>query len=614
MAEVKKLRLKAVKAGSGSKIAATHLPVAKVQVDTGVFHLDRPFDYLVPVEWESQAQPGFAVLVPFGGRELPGIITDRIETSESAELKFISSITSLVPIINPELFPFYKSVADRCAVPFYEILQLAIPPRAPKVEVLFQNAQLPVSIGNHAKLTHKLNLIPPGKLPATALLDLVKESVASPQILVIVPDEKDVESFLLLARVADIDEPLVLTSALPRSERYRNHLKALFQSPRIIVGTRSAIFTPLSPGSSIILYSDGEESLYNKHYPKWNTRDLMLLRAEICNIHFLSYTPTLETARLVEELWLTVTPAAKSISGLHFQDGRESYQTLIRKGLSTGSVLVTTAKSGYVDAFACQKCRNRAICDCGGRLFLNNRNIPTCWLCSKTVIDWSCSYCNSREIRAFGKGSERVALEFAKAFPGVSIRTSSSKRRIDSLPEGIHLVISTNGCEPIGEYSSVILLDGEQLFNRVGMHADEQARRSWFTALAMKSDLGTAFISLPIDHPAAQSLLKWSVYPQVGLELTEHRAAQLPPYFRIATITGASQEIESIQSSLSGHPLFTAASLLKIEDGKSKLILRSPIESSQACSQFFYDLRRVRSLSGLGSQSPIDIELDPYEI
>ena len=52
-------------------------PVASVIVDTGLAHLDRPFEYLVPESMDQTAVPGAGVKVRFAGQHLDGFIVER---------------------------------------------------------------------------------------------------------------------------------------------------------------------------------------------------------------------------------------------------------------------------------------------------------------------------------------------------------------------------------------------------------------------------------------------------------------------------------------------------------------------------------------------------------
>ena len=611
MAEIKKLRLKSARSRGATPLPSESLPIAVVSVDTGVFHLDQNYDYLVPAQLHEAAKIGTSVLVPFGSQSLSGIILDRRAETTTTSLKFLEKVTSLLPLISPEELPFFQAVAQRYAVGLNEVIKAVIPERSTRVEQLFQGKFATIEGAFASEKIRALHLIPPNQTPHGAIREFLSNQSHSGQVLIIVPDEKDVK--LIHEALIEFDEEgiVVLTSSLPRSERYRNYLRTLTSTPRIIIGTRSATLAPIAMGSTLILYGDGESSLYSQQYPYWSARELLLLRAERANLHFFSYAPSLELARLVELGWLKVEREEVNITGLSFDEGKDSYISIISQSLKKGSVLVTTAVSGYINSFSCQKCRNRALCECGGRLYVDPGLGVQCSLCQRRVEDWSCLFCGEKRIRTISKGGERLAAELGKSFPGISVITSTSQRRIDQLPEGRHLVVSTNGCEPVGNYSGVVLLDGEYLFNRTGLHSDEEARRAWFLALSMKEANGLGYVSLSISHPVSQSLQKWNVYPQIGVELEEHKAAMLPPYYRIAAITGEAKEIEALRSTFSELELFSAVSLLAIDSLSSKLIVRTPVERSREFSDFFYDFRRVRSLT---KARKLSITLDPYEL
>src|SRR5512141_1748672 len=62
---------------AGDDPTAQTLPVALVQVDTGLPHLDRPFEYTVPTSMADTAVPGARVKVRFAGQDLSGFVLER---------------------------------------------------------------------------------------------------------------------------------------------------------------------------------------------------------------------------------------------------------------------------------------------------------------------------------------------------------------------------------------------------------------------------------------------------------------------------------------------------------------------------------------------------------
>jgi primosomal protein N' (replication factor Y) len=119
----------------GAKQPAETLPVARVAVDMPLPHLDRPFDYLVPVTLDAAAVPGCRVRVRFAGQLVDGFLLDRVEKSDhEGRLAYLERVTSPEPVLTPEIAALAREIADRYAGTLADVLRLAIPPRHARVE------------------------------------------------------------------------------------------------------------------------------------------------------------------------------------------------------------------------------------------------------------------------------------------------------------------------------------------------------------------------------------------------------------------------------------------------------------------------------------------------
>jgi primosomal protein N' (replication factor Y) len=105
-------------------------PVARVVVDIGLPHLDRPFDYLVPAAMADTAVPGVRVRVRFAGADHDGFVLERADSSEhSGRLAPIRRVVSPEPVLTPHMARLARAVADRYAGTMPDVLRLAVPPR-----------------------------------------------------------------------------------------------------------------------------------------------------------------------------------------------------------------------------------------------------------------------------------------------------------------------------------------------------------------------------------------------------------------------------------------------------------------------------------------------------
>lgn len=128
----------------GKTQPAPHLPIARVLLDSPLPHLDRPFDYLVPAEYDAAARPGVRVKVRFGGQELAGFLTDRLESTDTtARLIALGKIVSPVPVLSPEVLLLAEAVAARYAGSVHDVLRVAVPPRVARVEKEFAGRSVP---------------------------------------------------------------------------------------------------------------------------------------------------------------------------------------------------------------------------------------------------------------------------------------------------------------------------------------------------------------------------------------------------------------------------------------------------------------------------------------
>ena len=622
MAEVKPLRLKTQRVSRKPAIAIDN-PVAQICVDTGVFHLPDTYDYLVPEDISELVVPGVFVKVPFGKSEVMGYVQSRnVSGIDSKSLKIISKLISPIPLLTEELIEIIGLTCQRYACKPWDVIRSAIPARTAAAEKNYLGLPLPMITGKKTKLDHRYTITKsPEGLPIT-INEILGNLQDGQQLLLIVPDERDIKQ--LLTFKLDL-EPVLLTSDIPKSERYGNYLKSRFMQSPFIIGTRSAIFTPLASNSIILIFNDGDESMYERRFPSWNVRDIAMLRSGEFSLHFIGASPSLEIVRLAELGWIKSKSEKKSLQSraiIHFSDSGVSDIALMKAGLKRGNVLVVMAETGYINAIACQKCRNQARCECGGKIYLPSKNsLLTCGICEKTSKEFSCAWCDGKTIRSMTKGSSRIADEIAKAVPGYRVLLSKGGSRIDdisSVGENV-LVLASYGCEPVGEYSTVILRSLENLSNRVDLRSLENVRRLIFENRGRlnNADGGAMYVDLASDNTLAQGLLKNNVYANSLLELTERDSLNLPPLCRVALLQGDTAAIRQLARNLEGNDLFVAVALQEnFEDktsgkGKSRLVLRCEIARSSEFSEFFRDLARYRGIKGL---SPFQLRMDPFSI
>ncbi len=215
MATPRLFRLKAELAPAPSGPVADSLPVAKVRVDTGVFHLDQLFDYSVPEKLSEIINVGIRVQIPFGGRGTEGIIVSRSAKPERAgDLKSITKVISPHPIATQASLELFDACARLYCCNPWDLIRSAIPPRVASVDKELEKITLDKnSVGQQsAPFYQSFSPFLPSLEQMPALINELNIKVSN---MIIVTDENDVE--LLYGQfMASHDNVLKLTSNTSR--------------------------------------------------------------------------------------------------------------------------------------------------------------------------------------------------------------------------------------------------------------------------------------------------------------------------------------------------------------------------------------------------------------
>lgn len=249
----------------------------------------------------------------------------------------------------------------------------------------------------------------------------------------------------------------VLHSQLTDTARLKVWQQAREGELGIIIGTRSAIFTPLKRPGMLIVDEEHDESFKQQDGLRYHARDLAVLRAKEAQIPLVmgTATPSLETlnnalAGRYHHLQLTRRAAGAQSTRQHLLDIRdqplrhgiaEGLLTIMRQHLQQGNqILVFVNRRGFAPALLCHHCGATETCQRCERPFTVHRSIHRmqCHHCAATrPIPGRCESCGSQELVTSGVGTEQVEAGLASLFPHVAqVRIDSdSVRGKDKLQE-----------------------------------------------------------------------------------------------------------------------------------------------------------------------------------
>jgi primosomal protein N' (replication factor Y) len=233
----------------------------------------------------------------------------------------------------------------------------------------------------------------------------------------------------------------VLHSALGERERELEWQRAARGSARLLLGTRSAVFTPLPNLGLIIVDEEHDQSLKQQDGFRYSARDLAVRRAQIadCPVLLGSATPSLETlhnSRAGRYRRLVLTKRAgdavdprillADIRAQPLQTGlSHALLTRMEQEIEAGNqVLLFLNRRGFSPVLTCHECGWVSECtECDARMTLHRgRDELLCHHCGLTrPRPPRCPYCESPDLRPLGQGTERVEDTLRQRFPGIPL-------------------------------------------------------------------------------------------------------------------------------------------------------------------------------------------------
>jgi primosomal protein N' (replication factor Y) len=254
----------------------------------------------------------------------------------------------------------------------------------------------------------------------------------------------------------------VLHSALSDVERAREWWRVRNGEARVVVGTRSAVFAPLENVGLIIVDEEQENSFKQEETPRYNGRDVAIVRAKIEGALALlgSATPSMESYHHAREgkyelLTLASRVAERSLANVEIVDLRQDFQQTLKTSpisavlhagiqecLTNGTQgLVLINRRGYSWSVLCRSCGASVQCvNCSiSMTHHKQRNRLECHYCgSIQQIPKVCPKCQSTYVYFFGEGSEHLEERLRKEFPGARIArldrdTARTKRQYQEM-------------------------------------------------------------------------------------------------------------------------------------------------------------------------------------
>jgi primosomal protein N' (replication factor Y) len=365
---------------------------------------------------------------------------------------------------------------------------------------------------------------------------------------------------------------VTLHSSMTDSERLDAWRAARSGAAPVVIGTRSAVFTPLPDPGVIVVDEEHDPSYKQQEGFRYSARDLAVARAARHSIPVVlgSATPSLETlANAAEGRYRKLSlPERAGAAGRPRVGVVDLRRHAARDGLAQpviaaierhlgagGQVLVYLNRRGWAPTLFCSGCGWIAPCpSCDARMTVHMaRARLVCHHCGADApLPFGCPKCGS-EVSPVGQGTERVEQALAELFPQAPLvridrdvirRRGDIERALEEVASGrARILLGTQMLTKGHDYPDVTLvavLNADQGLFGADFRASERLAQQ-IVQVAGRAGRGARAGEVLVqsaypENPLLTSLIHEGYEGFARRALEERRAAAWPPYARLALL------------------------------------------------------------------------------
>lgn len=383
------------------------------------------------------------------------------------------------------------------------------------------------------------------------------------------------------------DPLVILHSGLTDNQRLKAWQQAQHGQAAIIIGTRSAVLTPVPDLGLIVVDEEHDASFKQQDTLRYQARDVALKRAQMADIPIIlgTATPSLETlnnalAGRFGHLKLTHRAGGATMPSVEMIDMRRQQQQQglserlllrTREHLRDGNqVLLFLNRRGFAPSWFCHSCGWMADCVfCDAHLtYHQHGHTNICHHCGHREAPPSrCPNCQSRDTGAMGTGTERAEQLLEQLFSDVpvirfdrdivSTRLKFENQLARTMEAGPALIVGTQMLAKGHHFDRVTLVgiwDSDAGLFSADLRAKERMGQL-LTQVAGRSGRGTRRGEVLIqthypDNPVFQPIIEHDYRAFAFSLLEERKKTRLPPFGYVAVIRADSAFAERAENLL----------------------------------------------------------------
>ncbi|HET19476.1 MAG TPA: primosomal protein N' [Chromatiales bacterium] len=412
---------------------------------------------------------------------------------------------------------------------------------------------------------------------------------AGRQVLVLVPEIALTPQLVARFSARLGDGLVVLHSGMTDAARREAWLTAQAGRARVVLGTRSAVFTPMPQLGLIVVDEEHDTSYKQQEGMRYHARDVAVVRASQCCVPVIlgSATPSLESLhnaaqgryrllRLDERAPGAVLPRLEllDVRRRPMREGlSEPLLERMRSHLAAGDqVLLFLNRRGYAPALTCHACGEVEHCrQCSAPMIVHRaRGRLVCHHCgAERALPTRCTACGSTELEMPGQGTERLEDVLQGLFPEFPLERidRDTTRRKGSLEDKLararsgeaRILLGTQMLAKGHDFPGVTLaavLDADRGLFSSDFRAPERLVQL-IVQVAGRAGRGERRGEVLIqthhpDHPLLQALLRGGFDACSEALMHERRQARLPPFAHLALLRAEARESERARALLAG--------------------------------------------------------------
>ena len=565
--------------------------------------IDKTFSYTLPNGMAPFTKPFARVRVPFNNRSLVAFVLDKEEQDDEG-LKAVQDLVDCVPLIDTTCARLCQWASSHYVTPIGLTLKYALSSsikmekycnvkakdpsvsfldgvplakayalagKEPILDYLNRSLIALCDVFTGRELQVKGSGEPKVALRKTLYLGRIEDrrelyvSVVAGQlerqknVLMLLPDHHVVGDFFYRSFAATFPGAVLwFHSTMTEKRRAETYFRARSEGGHLILGSRSAVFLPITDNGLIIVERPEEDEYRNEEAFKFNAVRLAVKRAEMEGIPLVlgSAAPPVEAMWWADEGAIDIRSGREaespSVSRTRSERGKgreghlpEAFVRSIRDVADRGGIVVVhTPRRAYASMLYCGVCGQMLLCPtCKGASLNYNKGAEslTCNTCKEAIpYEERCSHCGSPFIRFLDVGTEYVEARLREALPGNTVLRitgeADGQRDLRSLRMGVQkgaIIVGTNVLSKLyGIRADVLILYGWEDFLRMGGYRAREKMFQVFTnlvdALRPKDLILHTYGKEPFD--ISLFLDRKRFYKD---ELEKRKKADFPPFVRL---------------------------------------------------------------------------------